>query len=179
MGLGPQCSAPVQSAFSFTGMPVLTGIADASRTWMGRVGCYCIGCSSPAGCPSWGGSLCQPSLTFPRIAARREDSFSSDGRRRDLFPPRLTETGFLPSGSTLLFWYYRGYRTGYSSTVFFQILTEHRYSKNFFVQLNPYSYMSRKKIQGELRVASWMETENHNALQVYLTIPLLVISTLN
>lgn len=35
--------------------------------------------------------------------------------------------------------------------------------KNVFLELN--QYMSRKKIQGELGVASWMETENHLALQ--------------
>lgn len=33
MVFGPQCSAFLHSAFSFTGMHILTGIPDASRTW--------------------------------------------------------------------------------------------------------------------------------------------------
>lgn len=93
VGFGPQCSAPVHSAFSFTGVQILTG----THTW-------CTLLSDPC-------------------------------------------------------------RT--------QIL------KKIFVELNQYSYMSRKKIQGELTVSSWIETENHLAFQVYLTIPLSIISTLN
>lgn len=39
--------------------------------------------------------------------------------------------------------------------------------------------MSRKKIQGKLRVAARMEAQNRLALQVYITVPLFIISTLN
>lgn len=51
--------------------------------------------------------------------------------------------------------------------------------KKLFVELNQYCYRSRKKIWGKLRVASQMETEYHLTLQVYITIPLFIISTLN